>query len=415
MSDDFDSGSVRFSEIADSIGLESSWLYEPSKGAHNNRPSNSDPSNSCEQALREPLDFPSIMDAVVPGDRVALAVDPNLPEIENVLEGVVKTVQQTDASGIDVVLWDEATDSTIQRLQNALGESASIVKHESSQRDSVRYLGADKVASPVYLNRTLVDADFVLPIVPFRPADGRAGHDLTGIFPSLTDSKTRSRFFEAQAQDKPATLDDESQVAWWLGVQMLLCVKANVGSNACEAFAGTPDAIRKRANAIAKFNHSPAGLVIASLDGNEQQQTWANAVRAIVAASQFTEPGGVIVAWTQISQPPTGALLNLDETDLEEDHPIEIGATDEAEDFGLWDETIALARALASVTGEYRVMVHSRLDREQIEPMGIGVVGDKSELKQLAKSFESCGVIPAAQFVGSSHNKVAGHIAKTNH
>ena len=411
MSDQFAPKALCISEVLHSIGAEFSWHYNPM-----NRPSSKDVMAACEQALLSPLDFPSIIDAIVPGDRVALAVDPNLPEIDNVLRGVIRTLEHTDASEINVVLWDEATDATTTRLQETLGKSASVLKHESSLRDSMRYLGADKAALPVYVNRALVDADFVLPIIPLRPMDAAAGHDLTGIFPSLTDSKTRKRFFDGL--DVEGHLDDESQVAWWLGVQMLLCISTNSTAKVCEAFAGTPEAIRKRSSSARTHDHSVASLVIASLDGGEQQQTWANATRAIVAASQFTEIGGVIVAWTHICRPPQRALLKLDEIHMDNelsDPDSEIESADAEEDFGKWDESVAQSRALAKVVSEFRVMIHCNLDREQIEPMGFGVVGDTSELTKLMKASKSCGLITTAQFAGSSHNKVTGQNAKTKH
>ncbi|MEP1647935.1 MAG: transcriptional regulator, partial [Rhodopirellula bahusiensis] len=39
----------------------------------------------AESMLQTPADFPTVVEAIVPGDHVALAVDPNVPRISDVL------------------------------------------------------------------------------------------------------------------------------------------------------------------------------------------------------------------------------------------------------------------------------------------------------------------------------------------
>ena len=120
------------------------------------------------QALQRPDDFPPLDAALVPGDRVALAIDPNVPQIESVVEGVLRLFDAADTSEIELVLWDEAIDETIDRLESVAGDRL-VLRHRSDIRESLSYLAADIDADPIYLNRAIVDADFVLPIVAVRP------------------------------------------------------------------------------------------------------------------------------------------------------------------------------------------------------------------------------------------------------
>src|SRR6056297_1813179 len=80
-------------------------------------------------ALESPWEFPPLSAAIVPGDRVALAIDPNVPEVIEVLRGVLKALAKIETGGIEIVLWDEATDQTVAAIQREVGEAIHVVRH----------------------------------------------------------------------------------------------------------------------------------------------------------------------------------------------------------------------------------------------------------------------------------------------
>ena len=131
------------------------------------------------RTLAAPDDFPPIEAAIVSGDKVALAVDPNVPAVDQVIEGVLRMLRATPAGEVDIVVWDEATEETMQRIRDVAGQTR-VIRHHSGERESLCYLAADQEALPIYLNRDLVDADFVLPIVAVRPSNVSRRRDLTG-------------------------------------------------------------------------------------------------------------------------------------------------------------------------------------------------------------------------------------------
>ncbi|MEO1527817.1 MAG: hypothetical protein AAFX06_20495 [Planctomycetota bacterium] len=353
------------------------------------------------QALQRPDDFPPLEAAIVPGDRVALAIDPNVPQIDAVVEGVLRMLNAADASEIELVLWDEATDETLARLRTVATDHA-VVRHESDIRESLSYLAADVDADPIYLNRSVVDADFVLPIAAVRPTDVAEKRDFSGIYPSLSDSATRGRFDEhATAAVVPlgSTGSIAREVPWLLGVQLLLTVTANSDGRVGEIHAGTMEAIAKRITPTLRRPDPvppPASLVVAALDGDAQQQTWENVARAANAAMQYAEPDATIVVWSTLDQAPSGALLSL-----EEENTV-INAEKDGDGLPRWDPTLAMAARLKQVMTKHRVMLHSRLPRESVEPIGLGVIESATELANLSRGFESCGVLRAAQFAGGN-------------
>ncbi len=203
-----------------------------------------------------------------------------------------------------------------------------------------------------------------------------------------------------------------TETTWLLGVQMMIWVSPSIDGGASEVSAGTIEAMEKRWTRETESDDGnesfppPASLVIASLDGNEQQQTWANAARAAVAATRRATPGATIVLWTDIDQPPLETSraggdddpYGADFDDEDDDVIPDAAATSADTDFPNWDPAPGIWQALAGVAEEYHVMVHARLDDAVIEQTGLGAISDAAGLVRLCESFESVGVIRAAQF-----------------
>ncbi|QDT09580.1 hypothetical protein [Planctomycetes bacterium K23_9] len=425
---------VRVNDLTASLEAKKVWEFDSGT-----KTVCKDVAGQTHATLQSPLGFPSIEAAIVAGDRVALAVDPNVPQIAEVIVGILKTLAMSEAGDIDIVLWDEASDATITAIKDVAGETVSVHKHKSSQRDSLRYLAADVEATPIYLNRLLVDADFVLPVVSSRQIDITGDRDLTGVFPALADSATRLRHQRRVIDAAASQNEEELQIPWLLGVHLIVAVTANDDGVAGEILAGTPDAIRKQlasknpandqftkgqaatsqnASEPTKGDSFPplADLVIASIDGDQQQQTWANAARALAASSRHVSDEGTIVLWTAIDEPPRGMLARLDDFDepfsLLDQHVQETQGDENENDFPLWDAQLGAASTFTRVLAEHRVVLRSLLTREQIEPLGVGVIADQSELTRLSQSFVTCGIIRSAQFADGAVD--APHLSGTS-
>ena len=397
---------VRFQRQQSGLSATQVWEYDAST-----QRSSRDVAGETARALVAPDDFPPVEAAVVGGDHVALAVDPNVPNVDEVVRGAIRVIEDTPAATIDVVVWEEATPETMDSIERAAGEHR-VIRHSSDHRDSLCYLAADVDAEPIYLNRALVDADFVLPIVAVRPSNVSQRRDVTGVFPAFCDSATRTRFgrkLDAGVASAPAMKSGNTiaeEVPWLLGIQLIVTVTANASGGAGEIHAGTVEAIAKRITPTLRRPDPvppPASLVVASLDGNRQQQTWENVVRAADAALAYAEPEATIVIWSSLQEPPDGALLTLDSetgSDGEADNLSQSG--DDSDGLPRWDRFSELARALSRVTAKHRLMIHSHLERESVEPIGIGVIDSAEELANLSRNFESCGVLRAAGFAGGN-------------
>ncbi len=358
-------------------------------------------------ALQSPLDFPAVLLAVLPDDRVALAVDPNAAEVERVLIATVDHLATAQPSGIDVVLGDEVCDSLRDSITAALAGKADVHVHRSDARDELRYIGADAGADPVYLNRFLVDADFVLPIVSDRSCSSEEEFEHAGVFPNFADTFSRRRFsLVGEQPDK--LLSPSDNFAMTLGVQLVLSVAADEDGRVAAVNAGTPQSLHQwslRQLSVPKESMD-ASIVVASLDGEQQQQTWLNAARAATCASRLLDGGGTIILWTRINHTPDRWQQHFSDAMDDSDDPIDRQSSegDDVESqghdgFPAWDNSELAAQQLGRIASEYRVLLHSDLSAESVEAIGLGVVDTLDDLARLTKSFASCGLLRAASQV----------------
>ncbi|EMI42398.1 hypothetical protein [Rhodopirellula sp. SWK7] len=356
----------------------------------------------AEISLQAPVDYPSISDAVLAGDHVALAVDPNVPRVAEVLAGVIQVARACEAGRVSIVLWPEASDACYESLatrfhnikdsdedtdttspEPATGEMPiSVSRHAARDRRELRYVAADADAEAIYLARDLVDADFTIPIVAARAVDAIERLDKTGVFPMFADASTVHRF--QNTSSRQTSEGTANEIGWLLGVQLLMMVSADAAGSVARILTGTPDAIRDELDTL----HSEKGsdtnesetrprseLIVAALDGDANVQTWSNVARAVIAASRHIEGDGTIVVWSRVNETPgpdwmkelTKSSEQSGDPDDEHDTPDELAAAladqyrddfsdeaDQTEDGDRDDEAeSSLAETDAAPVGEY--------------------------------------------------------------
>ena len=363
-----------------------------------------DPAAAVAAAVSAPLDFPRLQEATVPGDRIVLAVDRGLPQMPAVVAGVIHSLLEGNASAdeIEVVLAvgaDAASRDPLAELPRSLRSMVSVSHHNANDRESLSYLAASKEGNPIYFNRSIGDADVVLPISTLRldQALGYAGvHG--GLYPTFSDEATQRRYRAPSSNDWAAhrrrRCEEAEEAAWALGVQFTIQVAPGPGDSLLHILAGDSRAVAKRGQELcfAAWFHQPphrANLVVATIEGDAEQQTWENFGRALFAASQAVNDGGAIVICSSLRCRPGAALQRLTAMrdydsllhELRRDRSVD--ATPAA----------LLAEALERV----QVFLLSDLDEEAVEDLGVGHVGSTEQLERLSRQFDSCILLGNAQ------------------
>ena len=92
-----------------------------------------EPRAAARRAVEQPLDFPPLGEVVVPGDSVTIAVDPNVPDLQDVVAGIVDALPLGDLADVVVLLNEEAQASTLEQLREVLPASVAVKQHDAQK------------------------------------------------------------------------------------------------------------------------------------------------------------------------------------------------------------------------------------------------------------------------------------------
>ena len=364
-----------------------------------------DPVAAAARGWESPLEFPPLSAATVPGDRVAIAVDADVPQAADIVRGTVESLQRAgiEPGAISIVTTSEALS---QRCRDALAgngtSDVSYVVHDPTDEQNLCLLGATRHGA-LMTNRTIFDADLVLPIGVARVNDYGA---FDGLFPQFTDNDTLERFrvpepLETEEQHK-ARARETSEAGWLIGAPLVMRIVPGPGETVAHVLAGDPNVVAERSHELCRREWAwtaerRASLVIATITGGAEAQTWPNVARALAAAERLVDEGGAVAVCSNIDQPPgksLGRLIGADDMERTEQRVLQ----DHAEDsWAAWE--------LARARERGPVYFLSQLDPETVEDMGLAPVANIDEIVRLAGRHESCVVLDDSQH---AHPTVSG-------
>ena len=367
-------------------------------------PTLDDPAAGVRAALAAPRGFPPLIAATAPGDTVAIAFAGEVPQGNAVLRGTIEALLEAGVPPAMITIVSLRKIEDRESLENELAalnaEGVKFELHDPDNEIGIAMVGVNAAKEPLRLNRTLAEADLVLPISAQRlPEAGQ--HDeskFAGLFPQFSNRETAARVRLESGNESPKVQKrlrtEADEAGWLLGVQMTLSVVPGANGRVAAVLAGDPDEVLRDGVAITRaiWERSAAeqgDLVIAALNGDEREQTWDNLARAVQAASAVVAPGGAIAICSELATPPTGPLQRLREA-------VDFGevqrelARDEANDA---HPAMVLAKALE----EGPVYLRSQLPSEVVESLGMTAIESDAELARLAAGREHCVLIEEAQ------------------
>lgn len=399
-------------EVADGVHIEQIALGEPSS-----LPGEVDSplgvAARVARALAQPNQFLPLAEMVVPGDTVAIALDEGLPQPESIVAGILQVLEPCELGQIHVVLPASTGEEAVVRLKSSLPASVSLTVHNLTDRSAFGYLGADADAEAIRINRTLADADLVLPVNVMRVTDPLLGGPSgDALFPGMVDDAQRNRLqrFTARAIARRENYHDERaasqahQVRWNLGVQLMMSVEVTCGGGIGQIIVSSPETLREAVRAhyaTHRQSHAAeseaADVVVACVEGDAAQQTMENLMRAALVARSYAAPSGTIVLVSTLER--LGPLRSLDEqadAEPDGDEPDAGHATP-----GTLSQAEFATRVLHDLINEIdtsrRYLLMFGGDWEAAEAFGFGVVQDEAALVRLINQNPNCCVLHAAQ------------------
>jgi nickel-dependent lactate racemase len=356
-----------------------------------------DPSAAVAAALSNPLNYPPFEQALVPGDRVVLALDSGMPQVGAVVAGVVRTLCRANIRAKDITVLGPHGDGDLREVVLAglsphIAREIQVAIHNLDGEGELSYLAATNDGHPIYLNRLLCDADVVLPVETAR-VDSSLGYlgFHACLYPALSDRETQARFRVPAAMTvqllQQRHREEANEVAWLLGIQFAVQIVPGPGDSILHVLAGQVDEIAQRSQQLCReaWTYSvphPASLVIAAIEGGVEEQNWENFGRALYAASHACEDSGTIVLCTDIRCQPGPALQCL------VGHGRSVDILNRLNNESSADAVSA--SLLIDACESKHVFLLSGLTEQTVEELGLGYVSEPGDIIRLSQRHPSC-------------------------
>lgn len=362
-----------------------------------------DPAAAVRDALADPQGFPPLNLATTPGDSVTIALADGVPEVESIVTGAVAALMAAGVEPASLAVVVERPIAGRDQLQGRLAEiGAGEVRfevHDPADDEAIAMVGVTSAGEPLRINRTIAEADFVLPIAlseTHSPGDGRP--KFAGLYPRFGSQEAivslrpqGASESSKQRRKRAAEIDD---AVWKLGVGLVVCVVPASGGGIAEVLAGDPAVVAEASSARAselweRPQVEPGDLVVAAISGDDREQTWTNLARALQAAELAIEDGGVVVVYSELAELPPGPFellyeaVDFAEVARELAHDVHADA----------QAAIILARALERGP----VYLRSQLPADVVESLGMAPIESDDQLSRLAAGRRRCVLIEQAQ------------------
>ncbi len=353
-------------------------------------------------ALESPYGFPSLNQALTPGDLIAIAIGEGLREPAQVVRGVVDFLKQAEIrnDSIVIVAGNQAdADRLRPQIEDLVAEGCRLVGHDPTDEHSLGYVAAVN-EKPLMMNRELFEADLVIPVGCARLVESR---DYRGpfdaLFPRFGDHETICQYAQGDGLDSPTAgarrRRQTEQAGWKLSAPLVLQVVPGHGGGVADVVAGAPEEV---AQVIAKQCETlwrvPVGqrasLVVATLTGGPEEQTWQNVARALFAASLAVDDEASAVAiCTDLDEPLGESLSELIAAGGELERATQIGDQTSPDAAAAWELYKALSRG--------PVFFMSQLNEGIVENLGMARIASNTELQRLVEQSQSCLLLDEAQ------------------
>jgi nickel-dependent lactate racemase len=387
--------------ISASVRLDSDRCVRLERGPRSTRrgqTTTDDPAIAVVNALAQPLEYPPLSAGIVPGDRVAIALDEGVPCTPEIVRGIVQSLRRSgvENDGISVVTCDAETCRLCRDNLGAHGENGiAFVVHNPDDERELCLVGVTKKHGPLVINRTIFDADVVLPLGVARTGNSSVYDSL---FPRFSNTETIERYRTPAGLDSEAILAERAretdEAGWLIGAPLVIEVVPGENETVAHVVAGQPHAVAQHVELLARQQWRRrylrrASLVIATVTGGAANSNWRNIGRALAAAERLVTDDGAIAVCSNLDEPPGPSLGRLIGADDLADTERQLLHDHSADSWSAWQ----LARALQRGP----VYFMSQLDGETVEDMGMAPVAGIEELVRLSQRHESYILLDDAQ------------------
>jgi hypothetical protein len=349
------------------------------------------------EMLAHPTNFPELQAALVPGDRIVLALGPGLSCRVELVAGVVQYLLDKGHAANEIAVLQTVADANLAdprgQLEPSIASQVELLTHYPGQREELGYLCADEQGNPIYFHRSLIEADFIIPIMSaeqhIEPLHGASG--LHPLFSQLNEPATDAK---KPKKSKPTT-------------------KRKPTANTDELLPETPDFLLGVMFGIRVIGGGPDELYalhVGQVDTIQQQssqqlaQLWRTEIAGRFELVVLAIPHGEPLRWEKLTPIITRWLPHLRKngmfvlaTDLSEQLPASLNYWAQS---GWRDDLLPvlaeekipgaeLVHAFAAARKQARLYLLSNLHPDVVSDLGWSAVSNAQEVERLVHEAET--------------------------
>ncbi len=365
--------------------------------------------SAVRHALAEPLDFPPLWRAVVPGDHVVLALDRHTPQADVLIAAAYEIIAAQGVDPADILILQptalagpQVTDPR-SCLPEAVRDIVQWRVHDATNPQQQAYLATTANGERIYLDRDVVHADFVMSIgqIGFDPVLGYRGTN-TVLYPGLssTSAVQKARGFghqELDPEDERPLRQLVDEIGWLLGTQFSLQVLPSRGNGVAAVLAGFEQSVWQRGLELLAAQREVqlperAQTVVISVDADAAGHGWEQIGAALATARSLVVRGGKVVILSELNgncgELSDGMRMVRDcRSPREALKPLRVQVPPD----------FLPATQLAQSADWAKIYLLSRLDSALVEDLFMTPLDTEQEVSRLLALGGDCAIIEGAQ------------------
>ena len=286
--------------------------------------------------LETPFDFPALEQAVVPGDKIGIALDRGTPYAATIVAAVWEILQEREINAEDIAIVQPAAlvsspmPDPRAELPDDVRDKVTWQIHDPTDEKARGYLASTSAGDRIYLSRLITESDFVLPI-------GYMGFDsLLGIrgtnsvfYPGLSSAEAVGKCHgqghrELGPNDERPLRQLVDEISWLLGVQFTIQVVPAANGQVAHVLAGAVESVLQEGKSILRDDwwlrlHERADIVVVSIDDDGMYNDWTRLGAALSTARNLVVDDGKIVVLSDLKPETTDGLRIVQASDSPRD------------------------------------------------------------------------------------------------
>lgn len=363
--------------------------------------------NIIGTGLSSPIALPPLHECVVPGDNVTIVVDPETPQVVDVINAVWEQFQSNSVTDLHctLLLPPDNIGNNWKALVDVLPVSVTgqmvVDVYDPADENQRRYLASSAAGERVYLAHHIIDADLIVTIgvIGFDALFGYRGTN-SGIYPAFSDvaalkAAEAMRHVELEPDAKRPLRELTDEVGWLLGTQFTVQVIPNSHGQIAQVLCGAPEEVFNEGREFATRHwklqvEDTFELAVISIPRSLPQLGWKQFGAAVASATRLVEDGGrlAVVAELPIPDSPAFGMLRRCNEPGDLLKPLRLEPTYDAV------ELTQLINALQHCS----VFLLSNLDDSVVEELGMLALSSEGELQRMIAAANSVAVVPSANY-----------------